>query len=509
MAPARWSKTIDEVAAEVHADVGDLKASVGSVGWDKALEDGAARAALKDGDGAHPVDPGHLTDVGNSERLIARYGDDFRYVASWAAWLVWDGKRWKRDAKGEVYEAAKAVAANLWIQVATETDPDRRKALARWASQSEGANRIEAMIKLARTAPEIVVDTDELDADPWLFNVVNGTVDLRGGPVRPHRREDLITKLAPVAYRASRGECPTWLAFLERVLPDPEVRDFLQEAVGYSLTGTVTEHLLFFAYGTGANGKTTLLQTLLGLFGEHGRQADPDLLLAAREAHPTGVADLLGARLVVSTEIDEGRRLAEATVKRLSGGDRLKARYMRQDFFEFEPTHTLFLAANHRPIVRGTDAAIWRRLRLIPFNVSIDPADQDHELVDKLRKELTGILSWALEGCRRWQAQGMSTPTAVMVATDEYRTEMDVLGNFLAECCVVLTDSFVASADLYRAYVSWCEANGERPASQRKVGLTLTERGFERRQAGHERRWHWFGLGLLANVRTDPTLVSV
>lgn len=461
---------------------------------------------LGDDHGDDPKGP-RLTDVGNAERLVAAYGEDFRYVAAWGSWLVWDGRRWKRDTHGEIVEAAKAVAATLWAEVPGSCPCRRhRRALVAWATKSESANHIDAMVRLARTDFEMVVDTDQLDADPWLFNVANGTVDLRTRQLRPHRPDDLITKVAPVVYDPS-ATCPTWDIFLEQVLPDPEVRAFVQEAVGYSLTGTVTEHLLFFAHGGGANGKTTMLQTLLALFGEYGRQADPDLLLASREAHPTGVADLLGARLVVSTEIDDGRRLAEATVKRLTGGDRLKARYMRMDFFEFEPSHTLFLAANHRPVVRGTDAAIWRRLRLIPFNVTIAPEDQDHDLVDKLRKELSGILNWAIEGCRRWQRQGMSTPTAVMVATDEYRSEMDVLGNFLTECCVVLDDSYVASADLYRNYVAWCEANGERPASQRKIGLALSERGFERRQAGPERRWHWFGVGLL-NARTDPTLVS-
>ncbi len=448
----------------------------------------------------------HLTDVGNAERFVLAHGRDYRYVAAWGRWLAWDGRRWRPDVKGKVYEAAKAVAADLWADVANETDADRRKALARWAGQSEGANRIEAMVKLARTTPRIAVDTDELDADPWLFNVANGTIDLRTGFLRAHRRENLITKLTAIGYDAE-ATCPKWGAFLDCVLPDAAVRAFLQEGLGYSLVGVVTEALLFFAHGGGANGKTVLLETMLGLFGEYGRQADPDLLLAARETHPTGVADLLGARLVTSTEIDDGRRLAEATVKRLTGGDRLKARFMRMDFFEFTPTHTLWLAANHRPVVRGTDNAIWRRLRLIPFNVTIAPEDQDHELVDKLRTELPGILNWAIDGCRRWQHQGISRPTAVMVATSEYRSEMDILGNFLTECCVTLPDSYVAAADLYRSYVSWCEANGERAASQRKVGLTLTERGFDRRQAGHERRWHWFGLGLLANLRTDATQV--
>ncbi len=446
-----------------------------------------------------------LTDVGNAARLVDAYGQDFRYVANWGTWLVWDGRRWKRDGKGKIVEAAKAVARNLWREVASEPDATRRKDLARWAGQSEGANRIDAMVRLARSAPTVAIEPEELDSHPWLLNVANGTLDLefRKGGLRPHRREDLLTKLAPVVHdEDERASCPTWLRFLEQILPDRDVRTFVQDAVGYALVGVTTEHVLFFSYGTGANGKTTWAQTMLALFGDYGRQAEPDLLLANREAHPTGVADLVGARFVVSTEIDDGRRLAEATVKRLTGGDRLKARFMRQDFFEFEPTHTLFLVANHRPIVKGTDHAIWRRLRLIPFTVTIPPEDQDHNLGEKLQSELPGILLWALVGCRRWQTSGLSAPPAVMLATDSYRAEMDVLGSFLEENTVVMEGAYVAAADLYRAYQDWCEANGERVASQRRFGAALTERGFERCQYGPERRWHWFGLGLL-NPRTE------
>ena len=424
----------------------------------------------------------HFTDVGNAHRLILAHGTRFRYVPAWATWLVWDGRRWRRDAKGEIVEAAKGVARHLWAEVPTASE-DVRKALARWAGQSESANRIDAMVRLARTAPEVVVEPCDLDADPWAFNVANGTINLRNGRLRPHRQGDLITKLADVEH-TELVTCPTWDTFLDQVLPDPEVRAFVQEVVGYSMVAVITEHILVFGYGVGANGKTTMLQTLLGLFGDYGRQAEPDLLLARREAHPTGMADLMGARLVVSTEVDEGRRLAEATVKQLTGADRIKARFMRQDFFEFEPTHTLFLAANHRPVVRGTDHAIWRRLRLLPFNVVIDAEDQDHHLVEKLSAELPGLLAWAVEGCLRWQRTGLSSPTAVMVATEDYRAEMDVLGAYLDESCVVSEVAYVSAADLYRSYVAWCEANGEHALSQRRLGPALVERGFERRSTG-------------------------
>lgn len=435
------------------------------------------------------------TDLGNARRLIEMHGAEVRYVPAWASWHVWDGARWRRDGKGEVVERAKSVTRALWAEVATERDPHRRKQLGRWAAQSENVGRIDAMVKLARTAPGIAVEPDELDAQPWLFNVSNGTIDLRTGELRAHCPEDLVTKLAPVAFDAG-AVCPTWTAFLERVIPDAEVRAFLQEAAGYALTGVTTEQVLFFLFGLGANGKSTLTDTLQALFGDYGRQAEPGLLLARQDVHPTGVADLQGARLVVATEVEEGRRLGEATVKQLTGGDRIKARYMRADFFEFTPTHKLFLHGNHRPIVRGTDHAIWRRLRLIPFTVTILRDEQDKSLVGRLRRELPGILTWAIEGCLRWQQTGLSEPAAVLAATSAYRTDMDVVGGFLAESCVVADNAWVSAASLYRAYSTWCDDNGERAVSQRALGLVLTERGLERRQHGPDRRWHWFGVGL-------------
>lgn len=446
------------------------------------------------------------TDLGNARRLVQLDGAGLRYVPQWGTWLVWDGQRWRRDVKGEVVERAKSVTTTLWREVAEESDGERRKNLAKWAAQSEAANRIDAMVKLARTEPGIAVEPDELDADPWLLNLASGTVDLRSGAHRPPRPADLLTKLAPVVFDPA-ATCPAWLAFLARIIPDPSVRQFLQEAVGYALTGTTSEQVLFFAYGSGANGKSTLTDTLQALLGDYARQAAPDLLLARQDAHPTGVADLHGARLVVATEVEEGRRLGEATVKQLTGGDRIKARFMRQDFFEFTPTHKFFLHGNHRPVVRGTDHAIWRRLRLIPFTVTIPDEEQDRHLVERLRGELPGILRWAIEGCLRWQRHGLSEPDAVLAATSAYRREMDSLGGFLEEHCVMAEHAQASAASLYQAYKAWLDENGEESVSQKAFGSALADRGFESRKAGPKRRAHWFGIGLL-NARTDENGTS-
>lgn len=445
-----------------------------------------------------PVRGRNNTDVGNARRLTYAYGDELRYVPQWNSWIAWDGRRWQPDAAGQVVERAKDVAADLYAQGLKATGDDRQ-AILKWALRSETAARIEAMIRLARSEPGIPVEPRQLDSDPWALNVRNGTLNLRTGEIRPHRPSDLATKLADVDYLPDT-DAPTFLAFLERIIPDPAVRAFLQRAAGYSLTGCTSEQVLVFAHGAGANGKTTFLSALLATWGEYGRQAEPDLLLARGDVHPTGVADLHGARLVVCAEVEAGRRFAESQVKQLTGSDPITARRMRQDFWTFRPTHTLWLAANHRPVVRGTDHAIWRRIRLVPFGVTIPPAERDRHLAERLEAERAGILAWAVRGAVEWHLDGLGDPAAVIEATDAYRAEQDVTGDFLSDTCVVNAEAKVSAFDLYRAYTRWCDENGERPQSQRGLGAALTERNFERRKFGPARHWHWFGLGILGQV---------
>ena len=436
----------------------------------------------------------NLTDLGNAERFVAHHGENVRYCYPWRKWLVWTGLRWERDESGKVHRLAKGAVRGIYEEAAAAEDENRRKALAQHATRSEAEAKIRAMLELAKS--EVPVSTDDLDADPWLLNCKNGTIDLRTGILQEHRREHLITKLAPVEYDpATQG--PTWQATLERVLPNLEIRTFFKRLCGYALTGDTSEHVLPMLYGTGANGKSTTLNALLETLGDYGMQAAPDLLVAKRNSHPTELADLFGARLVASIEVEDGRRLAESLVKQLTGGDRVKARRMRQDFWEFTPTHKVLMAANHKPIVRGTDTAIWRRIRLIPFTETILPAEQDKKLPEKLKAELPGILSWAVEGCLEWQRSGLQAPDEVRKATGEYRSEMDVLGAFLKECCQRDPDTTVGVQDLYRAYQVWCEEGGERAEGKRKFSSQLKERGFESRRSGPNGSYEWQKLQLL------------
>jgi putative DNA primase/helicase len=275
---------------------------------------------------------------------------------------------------------------------------------------------------------------------------------------------------------------------------------FVQRAVGYSLTGNTREQVIFIAHGTGRNGKSTFTTTLLSLLGEYGQQTPTETLMVKRgDSIPNDLARLKGTRLVAAMESDEGRRLSEALIKQLSGGDRIPARFMRAEWFEFQPTFKIWLATNHKPVIRGTDLAIWRRIRLVPFTVTISEQEEDKQLGEKLQAEFPGILRWAVEGCLAWQQHGLGMPEAVKNATAGYREEMDVLGAWVAECCVIEPNAKAGAKELYASYTAWCEAGGERALSQRAFGLQLGERGFERYR-GTGKKHMWRGIGL----KSDP-----
>jgi putative DNA primase/helicase len=474
--PATGGKRLEELVSGLRTRIAKYW------GWSGRLDDETAEAF-------------NNTDLGNSRRLVAWEGGDLRYCYPWGRWLVWTGRNWLVDDRGEVIKRAKATVSRIYQEAAVARDEETRKALAKHAISSESERKIKAMVELAK--PEVSILPEELDADPWKLNVLNGTIDLRGGKLLKHNRADHMTKIAPVEYDPM-ATAQNWEAVLKRVLPSEELRGFFKRLCGYALTGDVSEHVLPVLYGTGANGKSTVLNALLEALGDYGIQAAPDLLISKRGSHPTELADLFGMRLVASIEVEDGRRFAESLVKQLTGGDRVRARRMRQDFWEFDPTHTVFLATNHKPEVRGTDNAIWRRIRLLPFTETIPPDEQDKRLPEKLRGELSGILAWAVEGCLEWQLDGLQAPDEVLEATGEYRSEMDVIGAFLDECCILGDEKTVSAADLYRAYGEWCKDTGEALEKQRKFGGRLTERGgFERYRGGKSGGHRWRGVDLL------------
>lgn len=439
------------------------------------------------------------SELGNAEEIVRQHGADLRHVVSWGKWLAWDGARWKLDASGEARRRAKQTARARTLRAVEAGDEKGVK----FAIRSEAARGIEAALSLAATQAQIALEPTALDRDPFTLNTLAGTLDLRSGELRPHRREDLITKLAPVVYDRA-ATAPTWDAFLARVLPDPEVREFVQRFLGYALTGDVSEQVIAFAYGIGANGKSTLLTSVQRFLGDYAVSCPTDLLLASRNTqHPTGLTTLFGRRLAVAMESGEGRALAEALVKMLTGGDRIPARRMREDFWEFDATHKIVLAANHRPEIRGTDLAIWRRILLVPFSVVIPEAERDRKLPDKLAAEAPGILAWMVRGCLDWQQHGLRPPRAVRAATKAYREDQDLIGAFLEDRCTInlalKAQIYVGKGELHAAYLEWAREQKESdPLAMRSFGERMRERGFEEDRHGTERTRIWRGVGLRA-----------
>ena len=469
----------------------------------------------------------HLTDLGNAERLVRDHGADLRYCETLGGWLCWDGRRWARDETGEVERRAKQVVRSLYREARLQIKqleanmPDlldhspaakehrdklgQAVALLNWALKSQSAARIAAMITLARSEPHIAVRSDEFDRDPWLLNCENGVLNLRTGQLLPHRREDLITKLAGCAYDPT-ATAPRWQAFLDRIMGGNEgLIAFLQRLVGYTLTGDTGEEMLALLYGTGRNGKTKFIEATSGVLGDYAKSTPfATFLHNDQDSVRNDIADLRGARFVSAVEPDEGRRLDEALIKQLTGGDTVKARFLFREYFEFRPAFKVVLAANHKPTVRGTDEGIWSRIRLVPFTVTIPKAERDKRLLEKLLAEAPGILTWAVEGCLAWQRDGLGEPQEVSEATETYRAEMDILASFLAECCMLRPDAQTAASELYKAFKGFQEQSGEYVLTQNAFGRRLTEKGFTRSRPGSG-RVVWVGIGLMAPDRDEET----
>lgn len=445
-----------------------------------------------------PGDRFHLTEMGNAERLVAQYGPKIRYCYTLHKWLVWDGKRWADDTRGRTTRYAKAMVRSIYGEAEAEEDDKKRQEIVKHAVRSESDKAIRAALSLAQS--EVPIQPDELDSDAtdWLLNCQNGTLDLRTGEVLKHTPAHFITKIARAPYNPT-AECPTWLKFVRDIMGgNQQLVTFLQRAVGYSLTGSIREQVLFLPFGNGQNGKSTMLDTLAWTFGDYATQAAPSTFMMKKsEAVPNDVARLKGARFVSAVETEDGQRMAESLVKQITGGDIVTARFMRAEFFEFKPSLKLWLATNHKPVIRGTDTAIWRRIRLIPFEVRITNPDKD--LPEKLKAEAAGILAWAVQGCLDWQRDGLTCPLEVQAATDAYRNEMDVVSAFLDERCIFAPHAVqVASKVLYAAYEAWCNESGERAISKRKFNDRIREKDVDEfRGTGNQP--FWLGVGLLDN----------
>lgn len=432
------------------------------------------------------------TDAGNARRLVRDHGQDMKYCHPWKSWLVWDGKRWKVDDTGEATRRAMSVADKIWTELrafAKDIDEQTFMKIQNHAKSTSGIYGISNMLECAASLLGSQILPKQLDADPMLLNVANGTIDLRTGELKDHCREDLITKIAPTEFNVD-AECPAWEKFIRDIFVSEDLVGYVRRLCGYWSTGVIREQILPVLFGTGSNGKTTFLNGIMKTLGsDFTMKAPADFLMLKRgDTHPTDKADLFGMRFVACSETDEGKRLAESMVKELTGDEELRVRRMRENFWQFTPTHKIALITNHKPIIRGTDHGMWRRIRLIPFSQQFwnpdkgetGPAElrQDATLKDRIEQEHSGILTWIVRGCIEWAQIGEKAPPEVDAGTSEYKSSQDILGSFLDEVCDIGPSYVVQASDIYRAYKKWTDENGEYCVSQRVFGASITERGF-------------------------------
>ncbi len=447
-----------------------------------------------------PDDDFHMTDTGNALRLVRDYGHMIRFNAEpFDKWLIWNGASWQMDKTRKIYQYVDEIVKGFYHEASTK-DKEARKALVKHARMLEGMNKQKQMVAKAETIQSIAIGVDDLDSHSYLFNCRNCTIDLESGEpvVRMHAQEDYLTKMSGADYKEG-AECPKWLFFLETIFNnDSTLIEFVQCAVGYSLTGDISEQKLFFAYGTGKNGKSVFFNTIEMLFGDYFYKAPTEMIMQQKNAQiPSDVANLAGRRFVVTSEIEENRRLNESRVKDLTGGDTIEARKMYKDWFNFKPTHKLWIFGNHKPVINGSDEGIKRRIKILPFTVKIPDEKQRpmRELLDDFRGELSGILNWALEGYMKYREKGFPEVNIMKEAESEYFAEMDVIGQFIDECCEINKHANVQANELWKKYFGWCDARGEHAVNGRRFNSRMRERDYEVK-VGHGNKTYIYGLTL-------------
>lgn len=435
--------------------------------------------------------PPEFTDDALALRFADRHAGDLRYVAAWGKWFHWTGTWWQAEETLLAYDMARVICREAAAACKKE----------RLAVALASAKTVAAIERLAKADRRLAATVDQWDADPWLLNTPGGVVDLRTGNIQRHRPEYYLTKITAIA---PGGEWEDWHRFLDRVTGgDEELQRFLQRMAGYSLTGDTSAHALFFAFGTGANGKSVFIDTIAGCLGDYHRTAPVETFTASSvDRHLTELARLRGARLVTAVETEEGRRWAESRIKALTGGDKIAANFMRQDHFEFVPQFKLLIAGNHKPGLRSVDEAIRRRFHLLPFAVTISPEERDLKLKDKLKEEWPGILAWALRGCLDWQSQGLTPPPAVKDATAAYLEAEDATAAWLEECCERDAQSWETSTALFISWKTWAERAGEFAGSTKRFVQTLESRGFQPKKTRTGRGFD--GLKLIAVNHYSP-----
>lgn len=441
----------------------------------------------------------HLTELGNAERIVYFHGKNIRYCNE-LEWLIWDGKRWEEDSKRKIEAITAKTLRALYGEAEATEDKIRKKQLYDWAKKCERRSiRINSILDVR---PMVSVKKKDFDSFKFLFNCDNGVINLKTGELRPHDRNLLLTKMSPIPYEKD-ADCPNWIKFLESIFlttagdPDHELIEYLQKAIGYSLTGVTKEQIMFFLFGNGRNGKSTFINVIQDILGDYARQTNSDTFLKKKNESGINndVARLDGARFVSAVESEEGQQLSEALVKQITGGEKMSARFLRQEYFEFTPEFKVFFTTNHKPIIKGGDNGIWRRIKLIPFTVTIPEEKIDADLPEKLKREMPGILRWVVDGCLKWQKEGLKDPKAIKNATQGYREDMDILGPFLNENCTIHEEATIEAKILYENYKKWCFQNDEIDLKNRSFYRQLEVRGFKK-ENGTKNKVYFKGLTL-------------
>jgi len=449
------------------------------------------------------------TDAGNAEAFELLHGHRFRYDRTSGRWLVWNGLYWALDETGEAERAALDMARARFSAAALIEDHKEADRRIRWALRSEASSNIKDTLESTGNLESLATIAAHYDRDPFLLTVGNGTLDLHTGKLRAARPEDLVTRATDILYDPSAG-APRWSKFLDEIFAgDKELISFIQRAVGYSLTGDTCEQCFFILYGSGANGKTTFLETVIKLLGNHAVTAPFATFLVQRYpgAARNDLAALHAARFVKAAEAEHQAWLDEAMVKQLTGGDTISARFLYHEQFSYKPQFKIWLATNHKPEIRGTDVAIWRRIRLVPFERRFEGPKSDPQLQGKLEAELPGILAWTVRGCLEWQRHGLGGAPRVTRAVLEYRQESDQIGRFLKERCTRGPKSATPARELFEAYLGWCAQQGEKPVANNVFARGLAERDITKRRRPRGQTYE--GVGLVLSPAPAPTAAAL
>lgn len=429
-----------------------------------------------------PADLNELpfTDLGNAKAMVQIYGNRFKFCPVTKKWFVWNRLKWIEDKLNQVL-----VFANKTVEAREKNsqgiqEEDLRKTAFRFFRSCQSVARRNALIEQAKAWQPALVTTDDLDQNTWLLNCRNGTLDLRTGMIRPHDPADLITKCVDADYDPGAA-CPRWISYLEQSMGgDASLVDFIRRAIGYTLTGETDEHALFVNVGKGENGKSVFMTILSDLLGDYASNTQHGTFAEKKnDSTRNDLAGLMGARLVHCSETNDNFRFDEALIKQLTGGDKISARFLYGEFFAFRPAFKIWIASNYQPEIRGIDDGIWRRIKFIPWAIKVNPWDRDPKLVAKLRAELSGILAWAVTGCRDWQQGGLCEPESIRRAAESNRAESDIMVQFLTECCEVGPREECQSSQLYAVFRQWLVNRGEYELSMVKMARMLKYKGFQ------------------------------